>query len=206
MQIIWGARPPLFLRPCETCAKLHRLHICTFPAELHRFHILYFSCRIAQVSYFVHFLQNCTGFIFCTFPAEMHRFHILEISCRIAQVSYFEDFLQNCMGFIYYTFPAELHRFHFLYFSSRIAQVSYFVHFLLLYTFRPEYFYQMIYKPSYCNIPERRKKYISKKNYLLTLNIICSVERNNTFLRFCMCILESDTAKSDCPIQIFRKL
>ena len=26
------------------------------------------------------------------------------------------------------------------------------------------------------------------------------------FLRFCLCISESDTVKSDCPIQIFRKM
>ena len=37
--------------------------------------------------------------------------------------------------------------------------------------------------------------------YPLTLNIICFVEKNNTFLRFYLCIFESDTVKSDCPIQ-----
>ena len=42
--------------------------------------------------------------------------------------------------------------------------------------------------------------------YLPTLNIICFVEKNNIFLRFCLCIFESDTVKSDCPIQIFRKM
>ena len=26
------------------------------------------------------------------------------------------------------------------------------------------------------------------------------------FLRFCLCIFESDTVKSDCPVQIFRKM
>ena len=31
------------------------------------------------------------------------------------------------------------------------------------------------------------------------------MNKNNTFLRFCQCIFESDTVKSDCPVQIFRK-
>ena len=31
------------------------------------------------------------------------------------------------------------------------------------------------------------------------------MEKNNKFLRFCLCIFESDTVKSDCPVQIFRK-
>ena len=48
--------------------------------------------------------------------------------------------------------------------------------------FRPEFFYLLIYKPSYCNFLESRKK-ISSKNfflfYPLTLNIICFVEKNN---------------------------
>ena len=42
------------------------------------------------------------------------------------------------------------------------------------------------------------------KNYLFyppTLNIICFVEKNNIFLRFCLCIFESDTVKSDCPMR-----
>ena len=34
-----------------------------------------------------------------------------------------------------------------------------------------------------------------KKNYPPTLNIICFVEKNNIFLRFCLCIFESDTVK-----------
>ena len=38
------------------------------------------------------------------------------------------------------------------------------------------------------------------------LNIICFVEKDNIFLRFCLCIFESDTVKSDCNIQIFRKM
>ena len=39
-------------------------------------------------------------------------------------------------------------------------------------------------------------------------NIICFVEKNNLFLRFCLCIFESDTVKSDCPVsvQILRKM
>ena len=39
--------------------------------------------------------------------------------------------------------------------------------------------------------------------YPLTLKIICFVEKNDIFLRFYMCILESDTVKSDCPIQVY---
>ena len=31
--------------------------------------------------------------------------------------------------------------------------------------------------------------------------MICFVKKNNTFLRFCLCIFESDTVKSDCPMQ-----
>ena len=39
--------------------------------------------------------------------------------------------------------------------------------------------------------------------YPQTLNITCFVEKKNLFLRFCLCIFESDTVKSDCPKQIF---
>ena len=28
----------------------------------------------------------------------------------------------------------------------------------------------------------------------------------NFFFRFCLCIFESDTVKSDCPVMIFRKM
>ena len=42
--------------------------------------------------------------------------------------------------------------------------------------------------------------------YSPTLNINCLVEKNNIFLRFCLCIFESDTFKSDCPVKIFRKM
>ena len=45
---------------------------------------------------------------------------------------------------------------------------------------------------------------ISKKIflfYLPTLNIICFVYKNNIFLRFSLCIFESGTVKSDCPMQ-----
>ena len=31
-------------------------------------------------------------------------------------------------------------------------------------------------------------------------------KKNNIFLRFCLCMFESDTVKSDSPIQIFRKI
>ena len=76
--------------------------------------------------------------------------------------------------------------------------------------FRPEFFHYLIYKPSYCNFPESRKKIklISKIIFLFyppTLNIICFVEKK-IFLRFCLSIFESDTVKSDCPVQIFRKM
>ena len=30
--------------------------------------------------------------------------------------------------------------------------------------------------------------------------------KKKIFLRFCLCIFESDTVKSDCPVQIFRKM
>ena len=55
----------------------------------------------------------------------------------------------------------------------------------------------------------KKSNLISKKENLFyppTLNIICFVEKNNIFLRFCLCIFESDTVKSDYPVQIFRKI
>ena len=33
-----------------------------------------------------------------------------------------------------------------------------------------------------------------------------SLKKNNIFLKFCLCIFESDTVKNDCPVQIFRKI
>ena len=55
-----------------------------------------------------------------------------------------------------------------------------------------------------------KKKILISKIFILfyppTLNIICFVEKNNIFLRFCLCIFESDTVESDCPAQIFRKM
>ena len=37
--------------------------------------------------------------------------------------------------------------------------------------------------------------------YLPTLNFICFVEKDNIFLRFCLIIFESDTVKSEYPMQ-----
>ena len=54
----------------------------------------------------------------------------------------------------------------------------------------------------YCNFQERRIIFIF---YWPNLNIICFVENNNISLRFCRWIFRSDTVKSDCPIQNFRK-
>ena len=70
-----------------------------------------------------------------------------------------------------------------------------------------EFLYYLIYKLSYCNFPESRNKKskIIFLFYLLILNAICFVEKTNIFLRLCLCIFESDNAKSDCPIQISRK-
>ena len=54
-----------------------------------------------------------------------------------------------------------------------------------------------------------KRNLISKISFIfhpLTLNIICFVEKNNIFLRFILCIFESDTVKSECPVQIFRKM
>ena len=42
--------------------------------------------------------------------------------------------------------------------------------------------------------------------YPPTLNIICFVEKKEYFLRFCLCTFESDNVKSDCPVQISRKI
>ena len=36
--------------------------------------------------------------------------------------------------------------------------------------------------------------------------MFCFVEKKNILLRFCLCIFESTSAKSDCPVQIFRKM
>ena len=47
---------------------------------------------------------------------------------------------------------------------------------------RPEFFYYLIYKPSFCNFLESRKK--KKKLFLfypLTLNFICLLKKNNIF-------------------------
>ena len=54
------------------------------------------------------------------------------------------------------------------------------------------------------HLPERREK---KKYFLLyppTRNIICWKKKKK--IRFCLCIFESDTVKTDCPAQIFRKM
>ena len=45
---------------------------------------------------------------------------------------------------------------------------------------RPEFFYKLIYKPSYCNFPESRRKKLFAKIiflYLPNLNIICFLEK-----------------------------
>ena len=38
------------------------------------------------------------------------------------------------------------------------------------------------------------------------LNIICFVEKNKYFFAALSMYFESDTVKSDCPVQIFRKI
>ena len=56
---------------------------------------------------------------------------------------------------------------------------------------------------------EIKRNLISKIIFIFyppTLNIINFIEKNNLFLRFCLCIFESDTVKSDCPVQLFRKM
>ena len=53
------------------------------------------------------------------------------------------------------------------------------------------------------------KKLITKIIFIFyppTLNIICYLGKNNIFLRFCLCIFESDTVKSDCPVQMIKYL
>ena len=42
--------------------------------------------------------------------------------------------------------------------------------------------------------------------YPLTLNIICLLKTIKSLLRFCLCIFESDTVKSDWSMHIFRKI
>ena len=62
------------------------------------------------------------------------------------------------------------------------------------------------YFSSLCEPWESRKKSFLNFFYPLSLNIIYFVEKDKIFLRFCLCIFESDTVKSDCPMQIFRKI
>ena len=53
---------------------------------------------------------------------------------------------------------------------------------------------------------ETKKKFNFKKFFVFyrpTLNIICFVEKKN--LRFCLCIFESDTVKSDCPVHFIER-
>ena len=54
----------------------------------------------------------------------------------------------------------------------------------------------MIYKLSYCHVIF----------YLPTLNIISLAKKIIIFWRFCLCIFESATVKSNCPVQIFKKM
>ena len=53
-------------------------------------------------------------------------------------------------------------------------------------------------------LKKKKKKF---QNYFLfyppTINSICFIGKK---MRFCLCIFESDTVKSDCPVQIFRKM
>ena len=58
-------------------------------------------------------------------------------------------------------------------------------------------------KLSYGNFPKSRGKSFLYIVYPLTLNIICFVEKKNWLF---LCISESDTVKSDCPMQTFRKI
>ena len=53
---------------------------------------------------------------------------------------------------------------------------------------------------SYCNFPESRKKI-----YFFSICQFVLLQKKY-FLWFCLCIFESDTVKSDCPVQIFRKI
>ena len=52
---------------------------------------------------------------------------------------------------------------------------------------------------------------VEKKSFFIlfyppTLNVICFVEKNSKFSRFCLYIYESGTVKIDCPVQIFTKM
>ena len=69
--------------------------------------------------------------------------------------------------------------------------------------FRPEFFSSRLTNPPTVIFQkvEKKSKIIFFKFYPLTLNIVCIVEKNNMFSRFCLCIFESDTVKSDCPMQ-----
>ena len=58
-------------------------------------------------------------------------------------------------------------------------------------TIRPEFFYLLIYKPSYCNFRKVEKKKNSKIIFLFhppTLNIICFVEKKHIYFRGSFCV------------------
>ena len=50
-------------------------------------------------------------------------------------------------------------------------------------------------------------RYGLRPEFFLLVDLqICFVEKNDIFLRFCLCIFDSDTVKSDCSVQIFREM
>ena len=64
-------------------------------------------------------------------------------------------------------------------------------------------FFELIYKPSYHNFAESRKKsskIFFKFSFCRFCILFVSLKK-----KFCLCIFESDTVKSYCPMQIFRK-
>ena len=75
---------------------------------------------------------------------------------------------------------------------------------------RPEFFLLVDLRTLLLYFPESRKKvkFIFKSfffYFICRLNIFCLVKKF-FFWRFSLCIFESDTVKSDCPVQILRKM
>ena len=61
----------------------------------------------------------------------------------------------------------------------------------------------------YCNFRKVEKKLFQKLFFYFIrrlLILIVWLKKIMFFFRFCLCIFESDTIKSDCPVQIFRKM
>ena len=81
------------------------------------------------------------------------------------------------------------------------------LHCILTHVFRLDFFISWFKNPPIVIFQKVEKKKILIffiSFYPPTLNIIW--KKKNIFLRFCLCTYESNFVKSDCPVQIFRKM